>query len=121
MRETWRGPDSGDLHYLKSISLDGSAERIRHTVTFRGILSGRIEQICGRCLTSIECDLSVPFDLSYDVQEKEAIDTTDDLRDILMLVHPDRFLCRADCRGICSRCGLNLNQEQCQCPKGVLR
>ena len=109
-----------DFHYLKSIALNGLAERIRHTVTFRGTLIGRIEQICGRCLVSIERDFSAPFDLSYEVQDKEVVDATNDLRDILILEHPDQFLCRPNCKGICSRCGANLNEAECQCPKEVL-
>ncbi|MBI1978381.1 MAG: DUF177 domain-containing protein [Candidatus Omnitrophica bacterium] len=106
-----------DFHYLKKILLQGIAERIRQTLTFRGTLSSRIEQICGRCLGSIENDLSAPFDLSYDITNKELIDTTDDLRDILLLEHPERFLCKSDCLGICVQCGVNLNNEQCRCTK----
>ena len=30
---------------------------------------------------------------------------------------PLKPLCRADCRGLCSRCGTNLNVEACECPE----
>ena len=106
-----------DFHYLKSISLDGSAERIKQTITFRGTLVSQIEQICNRCLERTQNELATSFDLSYDVLGKETIDTTDDLRDILLLEHPDKFLCSDECRGICSQCGANLNRENCQCEK----
>ena len=26
-----------------------------------------------------------------------------------------RFLCREDCKGLCSRCGANLNDGECDC------
>ena len=106
-----------DLHYLKKVDLEGSAERIRHTVTFRGILESQIEQVCARCLEKIQSPVRAPFELTYDAQGKETIDTTADLRDILLLEHPDRFLCKSGCRGICETCGINLNQESCSCKK----
>ncbi|MBI4394672.1 MAG: DUF177 domain-containing protein, partial [Candidatus Omnitrophica bacterium] len=106
-----------DLHYLKKILLEGVAERIKQTVTFRGTLRSRVEQVCARCLEPRESDVMAPFDLSYDIKGQETIDTTDDLRDILILLHPDRFLCKPECRGICAYCGANLNRETCQCEK----
>ena len=104
-----------DLHYLRKVLLEGTVERIRQTVTFRGTLSSRVEQVCARCLEPSESDVLSPFDLSYDIKGEEAIDTTGDLRDILILQHPDRFLCKPDCRGICAYCGANLNRETCRC------
>ena len=104
-----------DFHYLTQVGLMGSAEKISQTVTFRGTLSFRIEQTCARCLEQIETAISSPFDLSYDIDGRESIDSTNDLRDILILNHPDQFLCRKDCKGICPGCGINLNRETCCC------
>lgn len=104
-----------DFHYVQPIRLEGAAERIRETITFRGTLSSEVEQICNRCLRPVATKLSAPFDFSYEAGTQETIDTTDDLRDILILCHPDRFLCRPSCRGICSHCGADLNQEACRC------
>ena len=108
-----------DLHYIQKVELKGIAERIRQTVTFQGSLNSRIEQVCARCLDKIQNQITAPFDLSYDIQGRETVDTTDDLRDILILGHPERFLCRADCKGICAECGANLNRQTCQCKKNV--
>ena len=104
-----------DLRYLKKVTLEGTAERIKQTVTFRGVMTSRIEQVCARCLEHIQSTVSTPFDWSYDIHGRETIDTTNDLRDLLILGHPDRFLCNSKCRGICAQCGTNLNRETCQC------
>ncbi|RKX30915.1 MAG: DUF177 domain-containing protein, partial [Verrucomicrobia bacterium] len=37
------------------------------------------------------------------------------LREALVLRIPIYPLCREDCRGLCPRCGANLNREQCTC------
>ena len=111
--------DFVDLHYIQKVELKGTAERIRQTVTFQGMLNSRIEQVCARCLDKIQNKVNAPFDLSYDIQGRETVDTTDDLRDILILGHPERFLCRTDCKGICACCGANLNRDACRCKKGI--
>lgn len=104
-----------DLHYIQKVALKGVAEKIRQTVSFHGLMTSRVEQVCARCLDKIESDVNAPFDLSYDTAGRETVDTTDDLRDILILGHPDRFLCRPDCKGICAQCGTNFNRGTCHC------
>lgn len=104
-----------DWHYLTDVALAGRVERVLNTVMFRGSLTGTVEQVCARCLESIPRTISLAFDLSYEVAHEEIVDTTGDLRDILLLDHPERFLCREDCKGICPNCGVNLNKELCRC------
>ena len=38
----------------------------------------------------------------------------------LLVQWPLRVLCREDCKGICSRCGTNLNYNNCDCEKQSL-
>ncbi len=108
-----------DLHYVQKVELKGTAERIRQSVTFHGVLNSCVEQVCARCLDKIQNKVAASFDLSYDIHGRETVDATDDLRDILILGHPERFLCRAECKGICGGCGANLNREACRCKKSV--
>lgn len=39
------------------------------------------------------------------------------LRDDIFLELPVKLLCREDCRGLCQRCGKNLNDGECGCNK----
>jgi uncharacterized protein len=32
---------------------------------------------------------------------------------------PMRIVCSEDCRGLCPKCGVNLNEESCNCPPAV--
>ena len=36
-----------------------------------------------------------------------------------MLALPTRPLCAEECRGLCPRCGANLNAGPCGCPAGM--
>ncbi len=39
----------------------------------------------------------------------------DVVREQVLLSLPSRTLCTADCKGLCPRCGQNLNQAKCSC------
>lgn len=48
------------------------------------------------------------------------VDITTDLRDFMMLAVPGRSLCSEDCKGLCSTCGADLNEQQCLCESSRL-
>ena len=109
--------ESVDFKYLKSLSLYGTVEKGPETLTFRGHLTSEVEHICGRCLKSVSEPLDQDFELFYEIKGLEDIDTTDDLREALILNRPISFLCRDDCQGLCPQCGSNRNERPCDCEK----
>ncbi|HIT66898.1 MAG TPA: DUF177 domain-containing protein [Candidatus Merdisoma merdipullorum] len=86
---------------------------------------------CDRCLTEVETPMSLSFSREVDMkQSAEArIDDLDETNFIIgynldteklvygeLLVNwPMKTLCREDCRGICKKCGRNLNEGTCDC------
>src|SRR5438309_1375159 len=106
-----------DLKYRKPLRLEGTVEKGPEALTFRGHLTSEVEKICGRCLKSIDFPIDQPFELFYEIKGLEDIDTTDDLREVLILNHGLSFVCREDCKGLCPHCGINLNEQQCECEK----
>ena len=86
---------------------------------------------CSRCLEPVLHTFSIQIEEEADMkltdQERiEALDESSFIRDKVldteMLLHneilirwPMRVLCKEDCKGICSRCGANLNQGSCDC------
>lgn len=104
-----------DLHYTGDLKLKGQIQKEKDTLTFRGCMAGRIEQVCGRCLKRIVGKISKDFTLYYEIKGQEIIDTTDDLRETLILDHPVTFLCSETCRGLCPVCGADFNETTCRC------
>jgi uncharacterized protein len=45
------------------------------------------------------------------------IDLSDDVREMVLLSVPLKLICREECRGLCSRCGADLNAGECGCAK----
>lgn len=107
--------ESQDVKYLSPIAMSGEVERVEEALLFRGKLSSRLEMICMRCAEAVEKDFAESFDLYFEIEGRENIDATDDIREAVILSYPEKFLCSEDCKGLCHRCGRNLNTESCSC------
>jgi uncharacterized protein len=56
-------------------------------------------------------------ELEYEFFDGEVIDIDFLVAEQIFLVLPLKALCAEECKGICPRCGANLNVEVCSCPK----
>ena len=87
---------------------------------------------CARCLAPVTGQFTLDLektvaprnllgDLDEDKLDEFAIiedgflDMDEQLREQLEMEFPMRFLCREDCKGLCPKCGKNLNQGECDC------
>ena len=86
---------------------------------------------CDRCLEVVESLFPIKIDKEIDLTDGDQEKGMDGLNymvgtnlDVDQLIFgeilvswPMKVLCREDCRGICKRCGANLNTTECQCQK----
>jgi uncharacterized protein len=128
----WLEADSrpvGDLEVSGRLSSAGDGR-----FYFSGRMTGEAEADCSRCLTPARARVKEELHLLFaDAVDKEADDsdvymlepraTTVDLRPALreewLLAAPGFVLCREDCKGLCPRCGADLNQGACKCPPEI--
>lgn len=109
-----------DLKYTCPLKLEGSVEKGPDVLTFQGCLTSEVKHICGRCLKEVNEPFQEPFNLYYETQGKDEIDTLEDLREVLILNHGIAYLCKEDCLGICPQCGTNRNENPCQCEEKTI-
>ena len=57
-------------------------------------------------------------DLEFAVYDGDEVDVTPLVQEQVLLALPTRPLCKEECRGLCSQCGVNLNEHQCGCQTG---
>ena len=55
------------------------------------------------------------MDVVYLHPDNDKIDLSNDVRDYSLLAIPMKKLCSEDCKGLCSKCGKNLNDGPCNC------
>lgn len=110
------------------VRADLRLESVIEGVLVTGSVDAKPELECARCLTSFGSDLSVEVtelfaaaghevaegEDTYEV-EGDTIDLEPLLRDAVTLALPLNPLCREDCRGLCARCGTDLNAGECDC------
>ena len=99
------------LDYSLRASLVGEGFLLEGTATTT------VRCTCDRCLKEYDVRVIVP-DVCHFYEDLEArtIDATDDVREDVVINFPDKCLCDETCKGICSQCGKNLNDEPCDCP-----
>jgi uncharacterized protein len=105
------------------------------TIYIRGNLAAQISQDCDRCLEPATISIGGDFaytlvperevteeDLELTAEELETgcysgdfIDLAPMICEQIVLQAPMKILCRDDCRGLCPRCGVNLNTGSCNC------
>jgi uncharacterized protein len=106
-----------------------------HAYYCAGVVSCDVLLECSRCLKKYPLTLRGDVDFSIrEVGEVQHLDGTeapdiqivipsgssrvdigDPVLETLILEIPLKPLCDPDCRGLCPRCGVNLNEQECNC------
>lgn len=131
-----------DLGYSYEARIDATVVAITATPVKGGVhLAGafpyRAALPCSRCLAPASLTGEARFSLNYypasaapgeeeqeiPLEETEDIYTEEDsvtpealVAQQLYLELPEKVLCREECRGLCPRCGADLNAGPCPCP-----
>ena len=92
-------------------------EQIGSELLARGRVAQRFECTCSRCAEVFALEVADPaFFADYSAEEGvEYVDLTPEMREAIILALPGYPVCREDCKGLCARCGANLNREACTC------
>ena len=100
----------------------------------KALISGKavleFKLFCDRCLKPVKTMVDLDFEreifapeLVTDEEIREDQHFVEDyeldldalLTEELQLSWPSKILCDEDCKGICKKCGKNLNEEKCEC------
>jgi uncharacterized protein len=126
------------LHFSGPIQVRLDLSRTGRILLVKSRVEARVRCTCARCLDPFALTLSSEFkmslrprpdpglappegielsreDLETDFYEGEEVDLSPLIQDQVLLTLPPKVICREDCRGLCQRCGKNLNREACQC------
>ncbi|MCL4448313.1 MAG: DUF177 domain-containing protein [Actinobacteria bacterium] len=115
----------------QNISVDAVFESVHSGVLVSSIIKTVWEGECRRCLSAISSDLILRTkelfcqDVALDTADTDyfeayplAMDKVDlepMIRDAIVLNLPAVPLCNTRCKGLCSVCGTNLNEQMCNC------
>ena len=129
--------DFSDLRYgncypvSEPVQASGSVRNTAGVLVMTGNIHTTIHGVCDRCASDFTSNVEFPLDvvlvteLSNEENEDEWVfplegdsaDLEDIIRTVFVLNMDSKLLCKPDCKGICCRCGRNLNHEACSCQK----
>ena len=129
--------DLSDLLYGTSypvsepVLASGTVRNTAGVLVMKGSVRTCIHGTCDRCAADYDADVEFPIDavlvkeLENEENEDEwvfplagdAADLEEIVRTVFVLNMDSQLLCKPDCKGMCCRCGKNLNDGPCSCQK----
>lgn len=112
------------------------SQREGNIYSLDGSMIAAVVTCCDRCTNMVELNFEQEFSYQLRVEEEPqmaaeygfgeedcdvvylkepVVESGDILREQLLLALPTTCLCGDNCKGLCDRCGINLNEKQCKC------
>lgn len=129
-----------DIQFCKRISVSAEVTRMGDEVYIHSIIRTNIQQECCRCLENFGVEVDTLFQgLFVPLKQQESprvhversrlvdddgkvtpykgkvINISSDILDTIRMTIPMKPLCETSCKGLCTQCGVNRNQEECAC------
>ena len=129
--------DGERYNFIRKSPVELRAQNEGHSVVnLSGHVDVTIDIPCSRCLTSVPTRLAFDFSQKVDFEKLKA-EQLDDLDETsfmeessldvdrfvyneILMRFPMKTLCREDCKGLCLKCGKNLNEGECGCDRASL-
>ena len=129
--------DLSDLCYGVSypvsepVMAEGTVRNTAGVLVMTGHITTCIHGTCDRCANPFDRDVHLPIDVVLVTEmaneenedewvfplEGDSADLDDIVRTVFVLNLDSKLLCKEDCKGLCHRCGKNLNDGPCNCQK----
>ena len=129
--------DLSDLQYGNStpvtepVTAEGQVRNTAGVLVMTGSIQTTIHGICDRCAAEFDREIEFPLDVVLVTElaneenedewvfplEGDSADLEEIVRTVVVLNLDSKLLCKEDCKGLCCRCGKNLNDGPCSCQK----
>ena len=122
-----------------AVAVNATVNRSASSYCVEARVKGTVRAECHRCLAFFELSVDTTFTfilsrggesplpggveeddiVSIPVAGEGTFDLYPRVREELILEIPIKLLCRENCRGVCRKCGANLNEGECGCDPGI--
>jgi DUF177 domain-containing protein len=121
-----------EKNFINKVEIDAHLEKTSRQLILRASIHTAALFQCDRCLKEFNKPLSAEYSMVYIYHQDETgayhpeevsvissdtvtIDLTEDVRQLIVLSVPLKLLCSDMCKGLCPRCGCDLNARSCSC------
>ena len=119
-----------DVDFAEPIIVTGYVKNMAGYMVLSADVKVCYSTMCARCLEPVSNVLEISFEKDiassgevssenddYIMIEDKKLDLLPSVEEEIMHEMPSRTLCKEDCRGLCQKCGKNLNEGDCDCDK----
>ena len=122
---------SGRYPVSREVTVEGEAYSSADVLHLDLTARTTLDAVCDRCGKAFSQDKEVPYScmLAQELQdedndeivllEQDKVDVGELARTAFILGMDTKTLCSEDCKGLCPRCGANLNDGPCGCKREV--
>ncbi|AGB41370.1 putative metal-binding protein, possibly nucleic-acid binding protein [Halobacteroides halobius DSM 5150] len=106
-----------EIEFIGSCELDLMVINAEDKYVVSGPGKVLVKLPCSRCLEEVKEELNFNFNeeiKKVDVEHNE-LDLSNSLEEYIRLSLPMQVVCDEDCAGLCPSCGINLNDDECEC------
>ena len=123
--------DGESIILLEPIKVKGNANITSDMLRLNLNIKTKIKLCCSRCLENFSSSIDIEIDEkftnnklkeedNYDIVliQGDKIDITETIVNNIISTLPIKRLCSENCKGLCQKCGTNLNKSNCNCDNG---
>ena len=114
-----------ELKLISPISVIGDIRNIGGNLYLNANGQTKFVTECARCLDDVNVEFAFPIeqifsnsvtdDVDIEFIESGTIELDEIIESQLCMNLPMSYLCKEDCKGLCAKCGCNLNISECDC------
>ena len=133
---------NGECEFAAPIKTYLRAQRIGDMIEIEGDIETSVYLTCNRCLQPFKTPLKSQFAFTYMRRAPDAIENSesqeielraedmgivyfqgekinleDTIQEQVVMAFPLRALCKKGCKGLCPKCGVDLNEDPCNCER----
>ena len=115
----------------EGVEAEGIVRNTAGVLMMTGSIHTCLHGVCDRCASPFDREVRLPLDVVLVTEladedhedervfplEGDSADLEDIIRTVFVLNMDSKLLCKEDCKGLCHRCGTNLNNGPCSCQK----
>jgi len=119
---------SQEIQFSDDASFSGELENIGGVLELSGQVSGTFTVPCARCMKITKQQYSISVNETYAHENAEVtdrdevipfsgteIELDDAIWPTIFSELSSKYLCKPDCKGLCPKCGADLNEVACSC------
>ncbi len=110
------GLSSEEVDIRSLLNVKARLEKVDNTIIANTHIKAEFGYMCARCLEELSSSEERSYIFDFELGPTvEYVDLGEEIRQEIIMSNPAKVLCSKDCKGICAKCGANLNIEQCKC------